>query len=131
MTLAPFLAAPAVIQVHAVAALAAFVLGLSQILLPKGGHRHRVVGWVWVLLMAAVSITAFFIYELRLWGRWSPIHLLALVTLFSLIAGVHAARLGAVDRHRRIMLSLFALALAITGLFTLMPGRLMHAVVFG
>lgn len=131
MTLAPLLSAPVVIQVHAVAALAAFVLGLSQFLLPKGDPRHRIVGWAWVLLMAAVSVTAFFIYELRIWGRWSPIHILAVVTLVSLAAAVHAARRGAVDRHRKIMLSLFALALVVTGLFTLMPGRLMHAVVFG
>jgi uncharacterized membrane protein len=33
--------------------------------------------------------------------------------------------------HRRIMISVFAGGLVIAGLFTLLPGRIMHAVVFG
>ena len=33
--------------------------------------------------------------------------------------------------HRRIMVSLFTGALVIAGLFTLLPGRIMHAVLFG
>jgi uncharacterized membrane protein len=33
--------------------------------------------------------------------------------------------------HRRIMIMVFAGALVIAGLFTLLPGRIMHAVIFG
>jgi uncharacterized membrane protein len=33
--------------------------------------------------------------------------------------------------HRRIMIYLFSGALVIAGLFTLLPGRIMHAVLFG
>ena len=33
--------------------------------------------------------------------------------------------------HRRAMIGLFSGALVIAGLFTLLPGRIMHAVVFG
>lgn len=42
MTLAPLLAAPSVIQVHAFAAMAAFPLGLLQFAAPKAAHRHDV-----------------------------------------------------------------------------------------
>jgi len=33
--------------------------------------------------------------------------------------------------HRRVMIGIFSGALVIAGLFTLLPGRIMHAVVFG
>jgi uncharacterized membrane protein len=33
--------------------------------------------------------------------------------------------------HRRIMILMFSGALVIAGLFTLLPGRIMHAVVLG
>jgi uncharacterized membrane protein len=36
-----------------------------------------------------------------------------------------------VAEHRRIMIGLFSGALVIAGLFTLLPGRIMRAVVFG
>ncbi len=81
MSLDPLLQASPAIQIHAVAAMAAFVLGLSQFALIKGTTRHRIAGWAWVALMVVVSVTAFFIHELRLWGPWSPIHLLAIFTL--------------------------------------------------
>jgi uncharacterized membrane protein len=46
------------------------------------------------------------------------------------LAVVHARR-HRVDRHRNAMTAIFVGALVIAGLFTLMPGRIMHAVVFG
>jgi uncharacterized membrane protein len=47
MTLAPLLHAPTAIQVHALAAVTAFVLGLLQWALPKGTFPHRTMGWFW------------------------------------------------------------------------------------
>ena len=44
---------------------------------------------------------------------------------------VLAARRHNVLRHRRAMLGIFLGALVVAGLFTLLPGRIMHAVVFG
>jgi uncharacterized membrane protein len=131
MTLAPLLAADGAIRLHAFAAMAAFVLGVVQIGAPKGTIPHRTIGWVWVALMLAVSISAFWIHTIRLWGPWSPIHLLAIFTLVMLPVAVLHARRHRVRQHRIGMLSLFFGALVIAGLFTLFPGRIMHAVVFG
>jgi uncharacterized membrane protein len=44
---------------------------------------------------------------------------------------VVAARRHHVGNHRFAMISLFAGALVIAGAFTLLPGRIMHRVVFG
>ena len=68
---------------------------------------------------------------MTLWGPWSPIHLLAIFTLATLPLAVVHARRHRVDRHRNAMTAIFVGALVIAGLFTLMPGRIMHAVVFG
>ncbi len=131
MTLAPLWAASSAIQLHAVAAMTAFALGIVQLSAPKGTLPHRAIGWVWVVLMLAVAISAFWIHKIRLWGPWSPIHLLAIFTLIMLPIAVLHARHHRVLQHRIAMLSIFFGALVIAGAFTLFPGRIMHAVVFG
>jgi len=115
MTLAPLLAADGAIRLHAFAAMAAFALGVVQLSAPKGTIPHRTVGWVWVVLMLAVSVSAFWIHTIRLWGPWSPIHLLAIFTLIMLPVAVLHARRHRVRQHRIAMLSLFFGALVTPG----------------
>jgi uncharacterized membrane protein len=131
MSLAPLLDAAPAIPVHAFAAMAAFVLGLVQFAAPKGTLPHRTVGWIWVLLMLAVAASSFWIHQIKLWGPWSPIHLLSIFTLAMVPLGVWFAHRHRVTDHRRVMIGIFSGALVIAGLFTLLPGRIMHAVVFG
>ena len=131
MNLAPLLAAPAVIQIHAFAALSAFVLGAVQLAAPKGTIPHRAVGWLWAGLMLVLVLSSFFIHTIRLWGPFSPIHLLSIFTLAMLPLGVWRAHRHQVNAHRWTMVSIFTGALVIAGAFTLVPGRIMHAVVFG
>jgi uncharacterized membrane protein len=131
MSLAPLLNAAPAIPLHAFAAMAAFVLGIVQFAAPKGTLPHRSIGWIWVLLMVGVAGSSFWIHQIRLFGPWSPIHLLSIFTLSMLPFGVWMAHRHRVIDHRRIMISIFTGALVIAGLFTLLPGRVMHAVVFG
>jgi uncharacterized membrane protein len=130
MTLSPLFSAAPAIQIHAFAAMGAFALGLVQFIAPKGTLTHRTLGWLWVGLMAVVSISAFFIHRLNIWGQWSPIHLLAIFTLVMLPLAVWRAHRHRVAAHSRAMILLFAGALVIAGAFTIMPGRIMYAVVF-
>ena len=131
MSLQPLLNAPPQIQLHAFAAMAAFGLGLVQFAAPKGTLPHRTLGWIWVILMLAVAISSFWIHTINLWGIWSPIHLISIFTLVMLVIGVTAARRHIVSRHRKTMIWTFLGALVIAGIFTFMPGRIMHHVVFG
>ena len=131
MTLAPLLAASPAIQFHAFAATAAFGLGLVQLAAPKGTLPHRTIGWIWVALMVVVGVSAFFIHQIRLWGPWSPIHLLAIFTLIALPIAVWHAHSHAVNKHRNRMVAIFVGALVVAGVFTLLPGRIMHAVALG
>ena len=119
------------IPTHAMAAMAAVILGGLQLASAKGTTQHRVLGWSWVLLMMYVSVSSFFISSLRLWGAFSPIHLLSVWTLFSLGMAIYHARKGDIRQHKIWMVLLYVLALLVTGVFTLWPGRVMHAVLFG
>ena len=131
MTLDPLLNAALPIQLHAVAALSAFALGVVQLTAPKGTLPHRTLGYIWAALMLTVAISSFWIRDMRVWGPWSPIHLLSILTLIMLPLGLYYARNHNVRGHRLTMLGLFLGALLIAGGFTLVPGRIMHKVVFG
>lgn len=131
MNLAPLTNAPFAIQLHAYAALAAFVLGTVQLARVKGTTQHRTLGYTWVVLMLIVAISSFWIHDMRVWGPWSPIHLLSILTLTMLPLGVIYARRHNVIGHKSTMISIFSGALIIAGIFTLAPGRIMHRVVFG
>lgn len=131
MSLDPLLSEGFAVAAHAVAALAALVIGAIQLAAPKGTVPHRALGWVWVVLMLWIAIGSFWIAELRLWGRWSPIHLLSLLVIAMVPLAVWRARRGRIEAHRRGMIALYTLALVGAGVFTLWPGRVMHAVVFG
>ena len=131
MTLRPLIDAPLVIQIHAFAAITAFVVGVVQLAAPKGTIPHRLIGWSWAALMLIVAISSFFIHRIQLWGPWSPIHLLSILVLVTLPLAVLHARRHDVSQHRMAMLMLFTGALVIAGVFTFLPGRIMHAVAFG
>jgi uncharacterized membrane protein len=131
MSLAPLLDAEPLIQVHAFAAMAAFALGIVQLAAPKGTLPHRTIGWIWVILLALIVLSSFFIHEIKLIGPFSPIHLLSIFTLVMLPLAVAHARRHEVQRHRWAMTGIFVGALVIVGAFTFVPGRIMHAVVLG
>ena len=74
--------------------------GGAQLATSKGTVRHRVFGLDLGRLMAYVAVSSFFISELRLWGAFSPIHLLSVWTLFSLVIAVYHARRGNIRQHK-------------------------------
>jgi uncharacterized membrane protein len=131
VTLTPLLDAAPIIRFHAAFAFAAIGLGAVQLLAPKGTLPHQTMGWAWAILMILVAGTSLFIHTIRMWGPWSPIHLLSLFTLGVVPLAVLQARRHNVRAHRLAMLSIFTLALIVTGLFTLAPGRIMNKVMFG
>ena len=131
MSLAPLLQAAPAIPLHAFAAMAALVLGLVQFAAPKGTLPHWTIGWIWVVLMAVVAASSFWIHQIRLVGPFSPIHVLSIFTLVVLPLAVWRAHTHRVADHRRIMIMTFVGALVIAGLFTLLPGRIMNRVIFG
>ena len=129
MILTPVTAASPVIQLHLLGALIAPGLGAVQLALAKGTAPHRLLGYIWVGMMTVVALSSFFIFEMRLWGPFSPIHLLSAFTLASLYLAVRAARNHQIKRRRVMMQALYVFALVLTGAFTFLPGRLLHQLV--
>ena len=119
------------IPLHAIAAMVAIILGGIQLSMKKGGKTHKLLGRIWVGLMLIVSVSSFFIHEIKLWGLFSPIHLLSIWTIFSVGLAIYFVRVGNIKRHKQVMVSLYVFALIVTGLFTLLPGRVMNQVIFG
>jgi len=119
------------IPIHAIMAMIAIILGGIQLSMKKGGAIHKLLGRIWVGIMMFVSISSFFIHEIKLWGAYSPIHLLSLWTIFILGVGVYYARVGNIKRHKQVMIATYFFALILTGFFTLMPGRVMHQILIG
>ncbi len=132
-TFAPLLNAPVQIQLHAFAAMGAFALGIAQFVAPKGTLPHRTVGWIWVGLMLIVAISSFWIHgkSPRLAGPFGPIHLLSIMVLLLLPLALFFAHRHNARGHARTMIGIFIGGLVVAGLFTFIPGRLMHAVAFG
>ena len=112
---------------HACTAGAAVLLGAALLRGPKGTRAHRFAGWIWVLGMAGVAGISF---AIRGPNGYSWIHGLSVFTLVTLVGGVAFARLHRVRNHRVTMMSLYGGALVITGLFTLLPNRLLGSAVW-
>ncbi len=130
MMLAPLHDGGLLISTHAYAALTALVLGAFQLASPKGTPLHRNIGRLWVGLIGIVAISSFFINDIRQFGAFSLIHLLSLVTLYFLVQSMRAVRRGDIKTHQRTMKALYFYALILAGVFTLLPGRVMHDVLF-
>jgi uncharacterized membrane protein len=131
MNIEPFQTASPVIQIHAVAAVSAFVLGTAQLLMAKGNHRHRIMGWAWVVLMYVAAISSLFIHENPMFGPFSLIHLLSLLVIFGLPGSILAARRGNIRAHKLGMLQVYGFGLIVAGAFAaLSPGRLLHSMRF-
>ena len=119
------------IPVHAMVAMAAIIIGGLQLSLKKGTSLHKFMGRVWVGLMLIVSFTSFFIHELNLFGKYSPIHLLSIWVIICVVLGIYFARIGNIKRHKIFMVWTYWLALVLTGLFTFYPDRVMNIIFFG
>lgn len=128
MTLDPILHSSLLIQIHTLAACLAFVLGPFVILRRRRDRTHRALGYAWVSAMAVTALTALGIFELRLIGPFSPIHGLSVFVCFMLWRAIRAIRSGKVVDHGRIMVQIYIGSMGIAGVFTLLPGRRMHAV---
>jgi len=119
-----------VIQIHLLAALAAFAIGAVQIFGPKGTTMHRILGWSWIIFMVVVAGSSFFIRMIN-HGSFSFIHILSGATLVAAPMIVYAAKTKDINAHKKHATRLYVGALLIAGLFTFLPGRLMWQMVFG
>ena len=110
--------------IHLATVLPSLPLGLYLFLARKGGARHRLLGRIWMALMAITAVAALFIRHVNS-GQFSFIHIASVVTLVGIPLAINAARQGRIAAHRRHLLNMFIGALLVSGLLSFLPGRIM------
>lgn len=135
MTLLPLLAAPPAVQIHVATVVPAFFIGTWLIFFSaKGARNHRAAGYVYLTLMTVTAITALFIHQLPaldIFHGFGPIHLFSFVTLLGVFGALRGAWTHNIRLHRGAMLGVYIGGILIAGTFAFLPGRIMHATVFG
>jgi uncharacterized membrane protein len=72
---------------HTTFAVLAMLFGAVVVLRRKGTRSHRTIGWIYVISMLGLNITAFMIY--RLFGHFGPFHFAAVASLLTILAGMY------------------------------------------
>lgn len=131
MTLEPLWHASLAIQLHVATVVPAAIAGAFLLASRnKGTPTHRLLGRIWLVLMVMTSASTFFIHELNVWAGLSPIHLLSVLTIAGCFQAYRMARNGRIKSHQRVVQQVYFGGIIIAGGFTLLPGRIMHRVVF-
>jgi uncharacterized membrane protein len=131
MNLMPLFDAPLAIQIHVATVLPAAVLGPVIFWGRKGDARHRLLGKIWLGLMVASAFSSFFIHSINMVMGFSPIHLLSLYVIIGSFLAIRSARQRKIKSHMRQVQGIYLGGIVGAGAFTLLPGRIMNAVVFG
>jgi uncharacterized membrane protein len=119
------------IQIHLVFVTISILMGPFALLRGRKDVWHKAFGYLWVAAMFGVVGTSLFISETPMLGPFSPIHILSVITLASLIYALRAALRRDFGAHGRAMRALYAQALIIPGVFTFLPGRRMNGLFGG
>lgn len=115
-------AVPWIVYVHLFAAFAALGIGTVQLARPKGTGSHKLIGWIWVMLMMTIAISSLWIPSFL---HFSWIHIFTFIVLVGVPRAIWRIRTGNVEGHARSMKGLYLGGLVIAGVFTLAPGRLL------
>lgn len=116
-------ALPAV-SLHVTLGLTALIIGAAQMLLARRGLRHRLMGYLWCGLLAAIAVSGLAVHLEP--GGVTPIHrissLFSVATLALLPIVIHAGRTGQRRSHRNAILAIYALLIT-AGALTFLPQR--------
>ena len=99
----------------------------------KGAVLHKKLGYVYMVLIFFSAIVSLFLKAYvgpTFLNHFGWIHLLSLLTIWTVPRSLIAVKKGDILRHKRGMKLLYWTGLILAGLFTLMPGRYLHSVLF-
>jgi uncharacterized membrane protein len=117
---------------HLVTAFGALVVGIVIMARRKGSFSHKRWGWAFVVLMACTTLASAFIrdYQGPNLAGFTPIHVFTLAVAVMLPWAIWFIRRGNVNGHRKMMRGLFYGACVVAGIFTLLPGRFLGALLW-
>jgi uncharacterized membrane protein len=117
------------IIIHVAAVLPTIPLGGYLLLAKKGTASHKQLGKLWMVLMLITATSAIFI---KTSGSFSWIHLFVPLTFHAAWKVMATARAGDLKAHKNHLVRTYLTALMLPGIAAfLVPGRLMHVLLFG
>lgn len=130
--------APLAVLIHLATVVPAFFLGTWLIVFStKGSAYHRLAGKAYLTLMAVTAVAALFVRSFSAWSltfgpfKLGLIHLFVLLTAHGIWQTLRALAAGDIAAHRGSMKGMYFGAMIVAGLLSLVPGRLMHRLLFG
>lgn len=118
---------------HLATIVPAFLLASYLLLSRKGTKHHKSLGKVYVTLMfitSGISLLMPAQVGPALLNHFGYIHLLSIMTICTLPIAFYSARRGNIRRHKSSMTGLYIGGILVAGSFALMPGRLLHSLIF-
>ncbi len=73
--------------IHLISAIIALITGVFVLITTKGTKTHKQIGYIYVISMIILNITAFMIY--RLFGKFGIFHWFAILSLLTLVLGIY------------------------------------------
>jgi uncharacterized membrane protein len=116
------------LYVHLFTVVPAVPLGAWVLWARKGTSAHKLLGRIWGALMMVTAVSSFWLQTLS--GGLSFIHLFSVVTIVSIPLSIWHARRGNIRAHMNAIRGVYA-GLIAAGVFAVVPGRSMGALLFG
>ena len=124
----PRLSRNLLLAIHVATVVPAVPLGAYLLARRKGDALHRGLGRLWLGLMFFTALASFGLRNPD--GGFSPIHLLSILVVVTVVRGLLMAVRGDIAGHRRSMTYLYA-GLIGAGAFVFLPERLFGHWLFG
>lgn len=130
ITFEPFLIAPLAIQIHIVSAVISLALLPPVLWRLRRDKWHKTLGYVWITAMVVTAMSSFWISEIKIIGRFSPLHLLAVLSLVTLYLSIRSVTKGDNRGHQQALRNLSTFGLGIPSVLNFLPGRRMSDMFF-
>ena len=125
---------PLPVLIHLATILPAAVLGTYLLLARKGSPIHRQLGKAYMTLMGFTAVWTLFLpaeFGPRLWNHFGLLHLLSVLTAWTVPTAWRAARRGDIRGHRSAMIQLYLGGILIAGAFAVLgQGRYLNQLLF-
>jgi len=125
-----FLAAPNYIQIHAISALFALIVGPVALYRKRRDIWHKTIGYAWITSMVSTSVSSFWISSFGIIGPFSPIHLLSIWTLYVVFRAINFARIGKAVAHAAMLRGLYWGGLWVAFALNFLSNRMSNRIVF-
>ena len=126
---------PLPVLIHLATILPAAALGTYLLLTRKGSPIHRQLGKAYMTLMGFTAVWTLFLpaeFGPRLWNHFGMLHLLSVLTAWTVPTAWRAARRGDIRGHRSAMIQLYVGGILIAGAFAVLgQGRYLNQILFG